>query len=1615
MSQPLSPPHNNHIHTPLQSRVRTHAKHANNDVCVFEYLNVNSGLYNKMYDINKHMIGDVVGVGETNVLFENDSDFQRRGYHWFNHPRAINFNNNNDNNDNNSNSGVAAWINNNIIDNNNGNHMTVHGNNDRRVWISIDGGTRTTFICFVYAPTTKHKHLVTLFWNQLTDETNYYNARGDVIIMGDMNAHVMNGSPDYAGQLMLDYMSLCSMTMINNTERCHHDNGCDGATWQRSTQQRTTIDYVLVSCTAAHRVKHMYITWNGNGGSDHAILRLHWYFRSNKSANRSLDTHNSNGQQNGRKWIVKYPTRKEQWSLYINHSKPLFDEWYNNMRSMYDINMNSYKQSLNDRLDIMNSMWTSWRLLNDQCLSQTFGRRCAVIGTKFPRHRIINPLLQQLIQQRDELYAQYTRMYNDRSSTIIASTRMEMLQQRLTRLQWYQRVKQSWAAYVRQRRLVRKEMQRHRWSQSTNDMYLLDKIRVDDSAMWWSTYKSFYRRPSPPLPRIMLRHDNQYTSNMYGTLQQWTNHYRMLGSDERNDRFDDNHYRHVNGYINNIDSQRDVNITIHSFHAINRDISMDDLKAAREMVHNHRAGGNDGIRSDLIVNGWDAIATSIHFIIRSAWQLITVPNDWLDSVVTPIFKDGDVQLCGNYRPISLMPVVAKLYERVLATRISNVPGIPDTQGGFRDGRGAIDHAFVLRELCLRRLEMKQRTFVAFIDLKSAYDLTWRSGIWHHLWHRRAICGRIWFVMRDMYRRVRSRVRVNDHYSPWFTTSVGVKQGSCLSPILFASFISDLDDWLSLTHRCNGIPINNIHQWPPRGSNDTHRYNNTHTSSQHAVGMNGSYDAPRRSITCLLYADDICLLAVSRDELVRTVNATIAFARRYRFLFNARKSGWIIIGQRIAADGVLNSFHIDLDGAIMPEVDSYKYLGVDITPSLDSSIHCNKRAAAANKSLSQLYRIDKKHNGLKLRVGRILAIVLARAGLLWGTEIITMPNTLEMKQLERPWLCIARKLTGASYYASHDLIRAELGWMSINDYIEFAKMAYFQRLRYGGVRVGLAAFVWRIRMGDAYHRLFRGHNARVAALTTHNLHQQQQRQQQRPQRRAASHHHDYSFFHSNGRTIQLAREQRCNSDDDEYDNNGNDMDSKRTHRIHDNNGDSNRSRIIDIDFDPLHQHDQQQQQQQQQQQRQRVRHYQHVTAYCEAMFYLFKHYDNNDEWWQSSSSQPLSYWKADKHEHYMSIVHQNWYERVNKQRRGAAIYLKLQPSFPSYIVMRDMYNRRGDARATINKDDLVPVVKLGARYICTEDRGGMWRRGTQWLFRYRIGDVPLAAMMAAVYDPLMKNINDIPSHYPLYSNKCQLCTLNAVENYDHVLFECPRYDHERMILRDAIHELTVNGINDRVVVHVPHSQQSLQQQQQQQQQVYTMMDDDVELFVAATQSQHDDVHALHQPQQSHQHDERPFPWQWWLLSPIIRELLSNDKYSNSMKRYLGRVMYKRSFIIKQQRIKLRRNAVLSIVNNHDANNNNNDNNNGSNVRNDRARDSRSSPVNNDRVIMLSSSAPLLSSNDVPLLSWSQQQHNDVPSSVPTVAPSTHQQRHRSLYSVHDHGGSRIRFVRHQPIR
>ena len=112
------------------------------------------------------------------------------------------------------------------------------------------------------------------------------------------------------------------------------------------------------------------------------------------------------------------------------------------------------------------------------------------------------------------------------------------------------------------------------------------------------------------------------------------------------------------------------------------------------------------------------------------------------------------------------------------------------QAGFRAKRSCVDNIYVLSELVQGRLWEGKKTYAFFLDVQKAYDTVWRNGLWVKLWEL-GVRGKMWRVIKEMYRVSRSAVLLDGECSEAFDVQQGVAQGWSLSPILFSVFINGL--------------------------------------------------------------------------------------------------------------------------------------------------------------------------------------------------------------------------------------------------------------------------------------------------------------------------------------------------------------------------------------------------------------------------------------------------------------------------------------------------------------------------------------------------------------------------------------------------------------------------------------------------------------------------------------------------------------------------------------------------------------------------------------------------------------------------------------------------------
>ena len=116
-----------------------------------------------------------------------------------------------------------------------------------------------------------------------------------------------------------------------------------------------------------------------------------------------------------------------------------------------------------------------------------------------------------------------------------------------------------------------------------------------------------------------------------------------------------------------------------------------EVETAIQKLKRNKSPGEDGITAEMVKAGGDVLVQEIHSLCKQAWEEGRVPNEWLKSVLIPIPKKGNVTECKNYRTISLLSHIGKIFMIVLQRKLDAQlePHMSDEQAGFRKDRNTV--------------------------------------------------------------------------------------------------------------------------------------------------------------------------------------------------------------------------------------------------------------------------------------------------------------------------------------------------------------------------------------------------------------------------------------------------------------------------------------------------------------------------------------------------------------------------------------------------------------------------------------------------------------------------------------------------------------------------------------------------------------------------------------------------------------------------------------------------------------------------------------------------------------------------------------------------------------
>jgi hypothetical protein len=224
-------------------------------------------------------------------------------------------------------------------------------------------------------------------------------------------------------------------------------------------------------------------------------------------------------------------------------------------------------------------------------------------------------------------------------------------------------------------------------------------------------------------------------------------------------------------------------------------VNVDEVQAIVEALPKRKAPGPDGITNGMLKKMPLIGMHYLYLLIKSSMLLGAFPIRWKTAIVVMLPKTLKPESASSkYRPISLLSAAGKVGEAVLLRRLKEVvdarKALPEFQFGFRQGHSTTQQLLRLTEWTTRAFNHKKATGAVFLDVEKAFDQVWHEGLLHKL-RSLSVPHGLYNVLKSYLNGRVFSVRVGDTRSPLRSLTAGVPQGSLLSPLLFAIYMSDV--------------------------------------------------------------------------------------------------------------------------------------------------------------------------------------------------------------------------------------------------------------------------------------------------------------------------------------------------------------------------------------------------------------------------------------------------------------------------------------------------------------------------------------------------------------------------------------------------------------------------------------------------------------------------------------------------------------------------------------------------------------------------------------------------------------------------------------------------------
>ena len=383
--------------------------------------------------------------------------------------------------------------------------------------------------------------------------------------------------------------------------------------------------------------------------------------------------------------------------------------------------------------------------------------------------------------------------------------------------------------------------------------------------------------------------------------------------------------------------------------------TLEELREAVQKLNNGKAPDVYGICTEHITYAGSSLLEYLCTIYNAIFRLQKVPDILKLGTISPVYKKkGSAKESKNYRGITVLPVLAKILEVILRTRLRLIfDGQQNPlQRGFTSKSSPLHCALIIEEFIRESIDNKENTFIAMLDAKAAFDVVNHSSLLRKLYNV-GLQGNFWNIICSLHEDAVSSVKWEGGRSSEFHITQGVRQGGILSADLYKLYVNDL------LYRIQDTGIGGF------------------------VG-----DINCSAPTC---ADDMSNLSNTIDELQVLCNIAVDYSHMERYSLQPTKSVILPVStkssRRTKNSSMASSRNVSLGENIVPTVDKTVHVGVTRSTNPTASAAVDDNIQKGRKTLYGLMSAGLHgENGLDPETSIHLFQVYVLPVLLYGLEV-----------------------------------------------------------------------------------------------------------------------------------------------------------------------------------------------------------------------------------------------------------------------------------------------------------------------------------------------------------------------------------------------------------------------------------------------------------------------------------------------------------------------------------------------------------------------------------------------------------------------------------------------------